>query len=121
MPCHSKLMDDMSTCLLVASRKLLFWVLINLLAFKIMFLFPCLSHGLFPCHSEVMDGFIRAAEYMEMPFRRSDYEPLQKLFVAVRSTLRQLSKKKEKNIKTEQAKFSRMWKKCPSLVKVGLC
>ena len=113
MPCHSKLMDDMSTCLLVASRKLLFWVLINLLAFKIMFLFPCLSHGLFPCHSKVMDVFIKAAEYMEMPVRRSDDEPLQKLFVAVRSELNL----DLKNIKTEQAKF---WKQHPSLVKVGL-
>jgi len=64
-----------------------------------------------------MDVFIKAAEYMEMPVRRSDDEPLQKLFVAVRSELNL----DLKNIKTEQAKFSRMWKKCPSLVKVGLC
>ena len=40
------------------------------------------------CHSKVMDVFIKAAEYMEMPVRRSDDEPLQKLFVAVRSMRR---------------------------------
>ena len=60
-----------------------------------------------------MDVFIKAAEYMEMPVRRSDDEPLQKLFVAVRSELNL----DLKNIKTEQAKF---WKQHPSLVKVGL-
>jgi translocation protein SEC63 len=75
--------------------------------------FPCVSHELFPCHSKVIDVFIKAAEYMEMPVRRSDDEPLQKLFVAVRSELNL----DLKNIKTEQAKF---WKQHPSLVKVGL-
>ena len=58
-----------------------------------------------------MDIFIKAAEYMEMPVRRNDDEPLQKLFVAVRSELNL----DLKNIKTEQAKF---WKQHPSLVKV---
>nr|CAB3484113.1 unnamed protein product [Digitaria exilis] len=38
--------------------------------------------------SKVMDVFIKAAEYMEMPVRRSDDEPLQKLFVAVRTLLK---------------------------------
>lgn len=65
------------------------------------------------CCSKVMDVFIKAAEYMEMPVRRSDDEPLQKLFVAVRSELNL----DLKNIRTEQAKF---WKQHPSLVKVGL-
>lgn len=58
-----------------------------------------------------MDVFIKAAEYVEMPIRRSDTEPLQKLFVAVRSELNL----DMKNIKTEQAKF---WKQHPALVKV---
>ncbi|CAO2188713.1 unnamed protein product [Urochloa humidicola] len=57
-----------------------------------------------------MDGFIKAAEYMEMLVRWSDDEPLQKLFVAVRSELNLVLK----NIKTEQAKF---WKQHPSLAK----
>jgi hypothetical protein len=65
------------------------------------------------CHSKVMDVFIKAAEYMEMPVRRSDDEPLKKLFLAVRSELNL----DLKNIKTEQAKF---WKQHPSLVKVRL-
>ncbi|PKA63676.1 Chaperone protein dnaJ 39 [Apostasia shenzhenica] len=63
--------------------------------------------------SKVMDVFIKAAEYMEMSVRRSDSEPLQKLFVAVRSELNL----DLKNIKTEQAKF---WKQHPALVKMEL-
>ncbi|KAG0461454.1 hypothetical protein HPP92_021751 [Vanilla planifolia] len=63
--------------------------------------------------SKVMDVFIKAAEYVEMPVRRSDTEPLQKLFVAVRSELNL----DLKNIKTEQAKF---WKQHPALVKMEL-
>ncbi|KAG8064012.1 hypothetical protein GUJ93_ZPchr0004g40363 [Zizania palustris] len=63
--------------------------------------------------SKVVDVFIKAAEYMEMPVRRSDDEPLQKLFVAVRSELNL----DLKNIRTEQAKF---WKQHPSLVKMEL-
>ena len=58
-----------------------------------------------------MDVFIKAAEYMEIPVRRSDAEPLQKLFVVVRSELNL----DLKNIKQEQAKF---WKQHPALVKV---
>lgn len=63
--------------------------------------------------SKVMDVFIKAAEYMEIPVRRSDAEALQKLFVAVRSELNL----DLKNIKTEQAKF---WKQHPCLVKTEL-
>ncbi|KAJ6846361.1 dnaJ protein ERDJ2-like [Iris pallida] len=63
--------------------------------------------------SKVMEVFIKAAEYMEMPVRRSDDEPLQKLFVVVRSELNL----DLKNIKSEQAKF---WKQHPSLVKMEL-
>nr|XP_010909367.1 dnaJ protein ERDJ2 [Elaeis guineensis] len=63
--------------------------------------------------SKIVDVFIKAAEFMEIPVRRSDDEPLQKLFVAVRSELNL----DLKNIKTEQAKF---WKQHPSLVKMEL-
>ncbi|XLR65855.1 hypothetical protein S83_016527 [Arachis hypogaea] len=37
--------------------------------------------------SKVMDVFIKAAEYMKIPVRRTDDEPLQKLFMLVRSEL----------------------------------
>lgn len=60
-----------------------------------------------------MEVFIKAAEYMEIPVRRSDGEPLQKLFMVVRSELNL----DLKNIKQEQAKF---WKQHPSLVKVNV-
>lgn len=63
--------------------------------------------------SKVMDVFIRAAEYMEIPVRRPDGEPLQKLFMLVRSELNL----DLKNIKQEQAKF---WKQHPALVKTQL-
>ncbi|CAK9169285.1 unnamed protein product [Ilex paraguariensis] len=63
--------------------------------------------------SKVMDVFIKAAEYMEIPVRRTDEEPLQKLFVLVRSELNL----DLKNIKQEQAKF---WKQHPTLVKTEL-
>ncbi|XP_057959938.1 dnaJ protein ERDJ2-like [Malania oleifera] len=63
--------------------------------------------------SKVMDVFIKAAEYMEIPVRRSDGEPLQRLFMLVRSELNL----DLKNIKQEQAKF---WKQHPSLVKTEL-
>lgn len=58
-----------------------------------------------------MDVFIKAAEYMEIPVRRTDDEPLQRLFMLVRSELNL----DLKNIKQEQAKF---WKQHPALVKV---
>ncbi|ESW10602.1 hypothetical protein PHAVU_009G223000 [Phaseolus vulgaris] len=63
--------------------------------------------------SKVMDVFIKAAEYMEIPVRRTDDEPLQKLFMLVRSELNL----DLKNIKQEQAKF---WKQHPALVKTEL-
>lgn len=63
--------------------------------------------------SKVMDVFIKAAEYMEIPVRRPDGEPLQKLFMLVRSELNL----DLKNIKQEQAKF---WKQHPALVKTEL-
>ncbi|KAK9130910.1 hypothetical protein Sjap_011397 [Stephania japonica] len=63
--------------------------------------------------SKVMDVFIKAQEYMEIPVRRSQDEPLQKLFVLVRSELNL----DLKNIKQEQAKF---WKQHPALVKTEL-
>ncbi|GAB2227056.1 hypothetical protein Drorol1_Dr00008856 [Drosera rotundifolia] len=64
--------------------------------------------------SKIMDVFIKAAEYMEIPVRRSDAEPLQKLFLSVRSELNL----DLKNIKQEQAKF---WKQHPpALVKTEL-
>ncbi|PKA56614.1 hypothetical protein AXF42_Ash012744 [Apostasia shenzhenica] len=62
---------------------------------------------------KIIDVFIKAAEFMEMPIRRSDDEPLQNLFTAVRSELNL----NLKNIKAEQAKF---WKQHPSLVKMEL-
>ena len=65
-------------------------------------------------YSKVMDVFIKAAEYMEIPVRRTDDEPLQKLFMLVRSELNL----DLKNIKQEQAKF---WKQHPALVKVSSC
>lgn len=61
-----------------------------------------------------MDVFIKAAEYMEIPVRRTDDEPLQKLLLLVRSELNL----DLKNIKQEQAKF---WKQHPALVKVCSC
>lgn len=63
--------------------------------------------------SKVMDVFIKAAEYVEIPVRRSDTEPLQKLFIVVRSELNL----NPKNLKQEQAKF---WKQHPALVKTEL-
>lgn len=61
-----------------------------------------------------MEVFIKAAEYMEIPVRRTDDEPLQKLFMSVRSELNL----DLKNIKQEQAKF---WKQHPAIVKVIIC
>lgn len=58
-----------------------------------------------------MDVFTKAAEYMEIPVRRTDDEPLQKLFMSVRSELNL----DPKNMKQEQAKF---WKQHPAIVKV---
>ncbi|KAJ8452766.1 hypothetical protein Cgig2_005102 [Carnegiea gigantea] len=63
--------------------------------------------------SKVLDVFIKAAEYMEIPVRRIDDEPLHKLLLLVRSELNLDSK----NIKQEQAKFL---KQHPQLVKTQL-
>ncbi|KAJ7568230.1 hypothetical protein O6H91_01G024300 [Diphasiastrum complanatum] len=63
--------------------------------------------------SKVMDVLIKAAEFMEIPVRRSDDEPLQKLFVIVRSELNL----DPKNSKQEQTKF---WKQHPALIKTEL-
>ncbi|XP_071705860.1 dnaJ protein ERDJ2A-like isoform X2 [Rutidosis leptorrhynchoides] len=63
--------------------------------------------------SKIMDVLVKAAEYLEIPVRRSDTEPLQKLFMLVRSELNL----DLKNIKQEQAKF---WKQHPALVKTEL-
>lgn len=95
------------------NSKFYLWIVAVTEKFNLVNFSPYLINGLVLCHSKVMDVFIKAAEYMEMPVRRSDDEPLQKLFVAVRSELNL----DLKNIKTEQAKF---WKQHPSLVKVEL-
>ncbi|CAN6482535.1 unnamed protein product [Victoria cruziana] len=63
--------------------------------------------------SKVMEVFIKAAEYMEMPVRKSDMESLQKLFAVVRSEL----SLDNKNMRQEQAKF---WKRNPAAVKAEL-
>ncbi|CAF2065979.1 unnamed protein product [Brassica napus] len=63
--------------------------------------------------SKVMDVFTKAAEYMEIPVRRTDDEPLQKLFISVRCEL----SLDPKNVKQEQAKF---WKQHPAIVKTEL-
>lgn len=61
-----------------------------------------------------MDVFVKAAEYMEIPVRRTDDEPLQKLFMLVRSELNL----DPKNFKQEKDKF---WKKQhPAIVKVAV-
>lgn len=63
--------------------------------------------------SKIMEVFIKAAEFFEIPVRRTDDEPLHKLFMTVRSELNL----DLKNIKKEQVKF---WKQHPSLVKTEL-
>ncbi|KAI4349001.1 hypothetical protein L6164_009660 [Bauhinia variegata] len=63
--------------------------------------------------SKVIEVFTKAAEYLELPVRRIDDEPLQRLFVLVRSELNL----DPKNIRQEQAKF---WKQHPALVKTEL-
>ncbi|KAL0400683.1 UNVERIFIED_CONTAM: DnaJ protein ERDJ2A [Sesamum latifolium] len=63
--------------------------------------------------SKVMEVFIRAAEFLEIPVRRSDDEPLHKLFMTVRSELNL----DLKNIRKEQATF---WKQHPALVKMAI-
>ncbi|WZZ34309.1 hypothetical protein YC2023_017710 [Brassica napus] len=60
-----------------------------------------------------MEVFTKAAEYMEIPVRRTDDEPLQKLFMSVRNELNL----DLKNMKQEQAKF---WKQHPAIVETEL-
>lgn len=60
-----------------------------------------------------MDIFIAAEEYKRIPVRRTDEEPLQKLFATVKGELFS----ENKNTKQEEAKF---WKQHPSLVKVSM-
>ncbi|XP_065862376.1 dnaJ protein ERDJ2A-like [Euphorbia lathyris] len=62
---------------------------------------------------KVMEVFTKAAEYMEIPVRRTDDEPLRKLFMSVRSEL----SLDLKNIEQEQANF---WKQNPAAVKTEL-
>ncbi|WRX23263.1 Sec63 domain - like 1 [Theobroma cacao] len=75
------------------------------------------SFHLIPCciglTYKVLDVFIKAAEFMEIPVRQSDGEPLLKLFMLVRSELNL----DLKNIRQEQAKF---WKQHPAFVKAEL-
>ncbi|GAB2249809.1 hypothetical protein Droror1_Dr00013168 [Drosera rotundifolia] len=63
--------------------------------------------------SKLMDVFIKAPEYMEIPVRRVDDEPLRKLFLLVKNELNF----EGKNTEQEQAKF---WKQRPALVKTQL-
>lgn len=62
---------------------------------------------------KLMDIFIAAEEYKRIPVRRTDEEPLQKLFATVKGELFS----ENKNTKQEEAKF---WKQHPSLVKAAL-
>lgn len=62
-------------------------------------------------HSKVLDLFVKATEYRDLPVHRIDIDPLQKLFVLVRSELNL----DLKNIRQEQAKF---FKQYPGYVKV---
>ncbi|CDP15379.1 unnamed protein product [Coffea canephora] len=63
--------------------------------------------------SKVLDLFVKATEYRDTPVHRIDEEPLQKLFVLVRSELNL----DVKNIRQEQAKF---FKQHPGYVKSEL-
>ncbi|VFQ58288.1 unnamed protein product [Cuscuta campestris] len=63
--------------------------------------------------SKVVEVFIKAAEYMEIPVRKQDDEPLQKLFSILKGELNL----EGKNSKQEQAKY---WKQHPSLIKTEL-
>ncbi|CAM8908958.1 unnamed protein product [Rhodiola kirilowii] len=63
--------------------------------------------------SKVMDVFIMAAEYMEIPVRQTDIEQLQQVFAVVRDELNL----DIKNIRKEQVKF---WKQNPAQIKAEL-
>lgn len=63
--------------------------------------------------SKVVDIFIEAEEYKSLPVRRTDEDPIQRLFTIVRNGLNLA----QKNGKQEEAKF---WKQHPALVKTAL-
>uniref|UniRef100_A0A7N0ZV49 J domain-containing protein n=1 Tax=Kalanchoe fedtschenkoi TaxID=63787 RepID=A0A7N0ZV49_KALFE len=63
--------------------------------------------------SKILDVFIKAAEYMEIPIRGTDTKHLQEVFAVVRDELNL----DMKNIKKEQVKF---WKQHPAQIKVEL-
>ncbi|XP_010439505.1 PREDICTED: dnaJ protein ERDJ2B [Camelina sativa] len=73
--------------------------------------FESLKSSLTP--RKVMEVFIKAAEYAEIPVRKTDDEPLQKLFTSVKSELNLDPKK----MKQDEAKF---WKQNPATVKTEL-
>lgn len=61
---------------------------------------------------KVMDVLTGAEEYKSIPVRKTDEEPLQKIFATVKSELFV----DNKNMKPEETKF---WKQHPALVKVS--
>ncbi|CAH2078392.1 unnamed protein product [Thlaspi arvense] len=63
--------------------------------------------------SKVMEVFVKAAEYVEIPVRKSDDESLKNLFTSVKSELNLDPKK----MKQDEAKF---WKQDPAIVKTVL-
>ncbi|KAL1205359.1 DnaJ protein ERDJ2B [Cardamine amara subsp. amara] len=63
--------------------------------------------------SKVLEVFSKAAEYAEIPVRKTDDEALQKLFTSVKNELNL----DPKNIKQDQAKF---WKQNPAVIKTEL-
>lgn len=77
------------------------------------FMYNKFCHLLGVHDSKILELFIKAAEFIEIPVRRSDDEPLHKLFTTVRSELNL----DIKNIKKEQVKF---WKQHPALAKVQI-
>ncbi|VVB12231.1 unnamed protein product [Arabis nemorensis] len=63
--------------------------------------------------SKVMEVFIKATEYAEVPVRKADDESLKKLFTSVKSELNLDPKK----MKQDEAKF---WKQNPAIIKTEL-
>lgn len=61
--------------------------------------------------SKVMEVFIKATEYAEIPVRKTDDVSLQKLFTSIKSELNLDPKK----MKQDEAKF---WKQSPAIIKV---
>lgn len=60
-----------------------------------------------------MDIFIEADEFKSIPVRKTDEEPIQKLFTTIRNELHL----DQKNSKQEEANF---WKQHPAVVKVNM-